>query len=372
MKILISGGHLTPALACIEYIRAQHPQDKIVFVGRKYSQDKLKQLAVEFQEVSKHQVDFIFFNAPKFELAGFMDILPKIWQLVNSLWQAWQIFNQQQPTVFLSFGGYLAVPLALVAKLKRVPIITHEQTMVIGKANQLLVKLADKVAVSFEQTLAQVPNKNKAVLTGNPLRKAVFLAGRQASWFNGSGQKPILLVMGGNQGSLVLNNFIKNNLISLCQHYTIVHQCGRDNANNQYQLELLSSAKQQLGEKQTSYYPVAWLDETELAWFYKQAHLALSRAGANTLFELVQAQLPMILVPLAKANLDEQHKNAQWAVDHGFAQLIDQEKLNIDFFWQKSAIIKQNYSAFKKALVRFNANTDAPAKIYQLIESILK
>lgn len=370
MKILISGGHLTPALACIEYIKQNYPSDKIVFVGRKYSQDKLKQEAIEFQEINKYKIPFIFFNSPKFEFQSIFDLLFKPTLFIKSLWRAQQIINEHQPDVFLSFGGYLAVPIALIAKLKNIPIITHEQTQVIGRANSLLVKLADKITVSFVQTAECIQNKSKVAIVGNPLRKNVFAKSIKPAWFTNQSDKPILLIIGGNQGSLILNNFVKQNLAALVKQYTIIHQCGRDNAKYKYQAELKVKARKTLGENQNVYYPVTWLKEEELGWFYQHARLALARAGANTLFELIKAKLPMILVPLAKANLDEQYKNALWAVKHKIAVLILQRDFSTNTFWLAEQKINQNYQSYKQALVDLKQNDNAAAKIYQLLRSL--
>ncbi len=371
MKILISGGHITPALACIEYIKQNHKSDEIIFVGRKYSQDKLKQKAIEFKEVNKYKIPFIFFNAPKFEINSAFDLITKLILFIKSLWHAQQIINQHKPDVFLSFGGYLAVPIALIAKLKNIPILTHEQTQVIGRANSLLVKLANKTAISFAQTASYIKHKSKVVVTGNPIRKGVFLQAAKPNWFINNSAKPILFIMGGNQGSLILNNFVKQNLVVLVKNYAVVHQCGRDNDKYKYQAELKEKAQKVLSKNQQVYYPVTWLKEKELGWFYKNSKLVLSRAGANTLFELIKAKLPMILVPLAKTNLDEQYKNALWAVKQKIAVLILQKDFSLNIFLKAALKINQNYASYKQAFLNLKQDDNAAEKIYQILKSLV-
>ena len=201
MKILISGGHLTPALAFIDFAKANHPQDKIVFAGRQFSQDRLKQKAVERREVEARGVKFISFSSVSADLNTWLDIFIKPLKFISSLVKANKIFVQEKPDLFLSFGGYLAVPLAIMAKLRKIPIVTHEQTKVAGKATQFIGQMADKIAVSFEKT-KYLNSLEKVVVTGNPLRPAIFNEKiKQPSWYKSDSNLPLLLIMGGNQGS---------------------------------------------------------------------------------------------------------------------------------------------------------------------------
>lgn len=370
MKILISGGHLTPALAMIDFIKKNHSQDELVFVGRRYSQSKLKQKAIEFEEVKSRQVKFIFFDAPRLGFESLISFLKKAFFFSQSLIKANQIFKQEKPDVFLSFGGYLAVPMAVVAKFRNIPIVTHEQTLVLGKANQFIARLADKVAVSFDKSKTFVSNQNKIVLTGNPLRENVFAKAAQPAWFKASNKKPILLVMGGNQGSLALNEFIKSNLLALSKRFVIVHQCGRDNLQNKYQQELETHAQELLGKAQQDYYSLPWIEEQDLAWLYQHSFVALSRAGANTILELVKANLPMILVPLPTAHHDEQVQNSVWAKNQQVAEYILQDKLSLETFQACLDKIEENYNQYKSNFKKIDLADHASDNLYKLIEDV--
>ncbi len=369
MKILISGGHLTPALAMIDYIKVNYPQDQIVFVGRKYSQTQLKQKAIEHQEVTKRQVKFIFFDAPKLVFNTVGNFFSQPVFFITSLYQAIKIFQQEKPDVFLSFGGYLAVPLALAAKISQVPIVTHEQTLVIGKANQLIANLADKVALSFAESKIFFDQSKKLTVTGNPLRKQVFKSEERPSWFKTTSKKPILLVMGGNQGSLVLNQFVKENLLALTEEFIVVHQCGRDNLHNRYQQDLKQKANKVLGANQNKYFVLSWLNEPDLAWLYQHTKLVLSRAGANTILELIVAKLPMILVPLPSTLHNEQLKNAQWAEEKQIAQVIKQDDLTWTNFHIVFTGLEKKYLQIKSAFNKLNLPDQAEKKLYQLIQN---
>jgi len=228
MRILLTGAHLTPALAMIDFIQTNHPEHELLFVGRLYSQEKLSQKAVEKEEVEKRKVKFIPFTAPKFVNYSFLTQMETFIAFPKTVKQAREILIKEKIELFLSFGSYLAVPFAIAAKSLGIAIVTHEQTVVMGKANQFISLLADKVAISYPETSRYLKRKD-FVLTGNPVRSRLFAKDlKRPNWLPADADK-ILLVMGGNQGSFVLNDLIKANLPALLENYVIVHQCGRAN-----------------------------------------------------------------------------------------------------------------------------------------------
>ena len=160
MKIFMTGAHLTPALAMIDYIQLAHPNDQLVFLGRLYSQERLKQKAVEELEVKKRGVKFIPFAAVKFVNSSVIDLILGVFTFPGTIGKARKILRQEKPDVLLSFGSYLAVPFVLAAKSLKIPVVTHEQTIAMGKANQFIANLADKVAISFPQTSQYLKKDN--------------------------------------------------------------------------------------------------------------------------------------------------------------------------------------------------------------------
>lgn len=367
MKILLSGAHLTPALAMIDYIQVNHPEDELFFAGRLYSQEALKQKAVEEVEVRKKGVHFIPVSAGKFVGGDWLGRLLTVLTFPLAVWRAYRLLRQHQIEVFLSFGSYLAVPLAVAAKLARVKLVTHEQTVTMGKANQLIARLADRVALSYEETQAYL-SRTDAVVTGNPLRQAKPV---QPAWLSKL-EKPLVLVMGGNQGSFVINDLIAAHLPQLLERYTLVHQCGRPNQlkdSAQWLTQLREQLPPQLRQR---YFIREWIEEAELFWLYEQAHFALSRAGANAVLELSHKAVPSILVPLANTHNDEQLRNAQLMQRRGGAVVIEQEFLKDDVFLTSLDYMEQQRSSMqaclRKAAQLAAAKTEqAAARIYQLL-----
>jgi len=372
MKILISGGHLTPALSFIDFVQKNH-QDEVVFVGRKYSQTDLQQKSVEREEVTKRKVKFISFDSGKLILTDPMNLLHQLFKVFTSFFTALRIFSKEKPDLFLSFGGYLAVPLAVAARVKGVPIVTHEQTAAPGSANKFIAKFANRVATSFPETAAQFPVK-KVVLTGNPIRQTIWTAKVvKPEWAEKPSQRPLLYITGGSQGSRAINSVIQKMLPQLLEEWDIIHQCGKANTLVNYVKEL-SESKAALPEELQSRYTIReqWITEEELAWVYSQAWAMISRAGANTVQEVLRAQIPTIFVPLAHTHHDEQVKNAQSLALKSAAIVLLQNDLDESHLAACLNDLKKNHTSLKSHLKELSAQMpwNADALLYGVVKDV--
>lgn len=371
MKILITGAHLTPALAMIDYIQAEHPKDEIFFVGRVYSQEKLKQKSVEKEEVAKRGIKFIPFEAVKFRGNNFFTSIFKILSFPKTVSQAKEILIQEKIEVFLSFGSYLAVPFALAAKALKIPVITHEQTVSLGKANQFIAQIADVVALSYKSTAKYLRNKNY-FLTGNPVRRQIFAEKLpRPTWLKKEAKK-IILIMGGNQGSFVINQLIKNLASTLLDEYTLVHQCGRANVLRNFPSELKKMAEKLVPKQKQNYYVKEWISENDLFWLYRHATFAISRAGANAVQEMCISQLPALLIPLPHNYNDEQEKNAQMMSQLGGAIIVEQKNLREELLLEMIAVMNKESQRMRQQLKENYHYQDATVKLYQLLANYKK
>ena len=353
---------MTPALALIDYIQENHPQDRVVFVGRKYSQEKLKQLALEKKEIRQRGIQFIHLKAVK--------KISLIYPFLKSLFESLKILNQEKPDIFVSFGGYLAIPLALAAKLKKIKIITHEQTHAAGFANQIIAKIADTVAISYPSSTGYFSSK-QIILTGNLVRKEI-LSKRTSrpGWLIQKKLKPIFLVTGGSQGSAAINLTIQKILPELTKDWTLIHLCGNDNQNHQYQESLEKSKKKLPQNQQQHYFVRKWVSAAELSWIYDHAFGAISRSGANTTMELTHKNVPTIFIPLANSHHDEQLKNAQDLTKKNAALLLPQNELSTTSILKKIEELKNKHQQLKLNLEKIILTTTATKKFYQLIDSL--
>jgi len=369
MKIFMTGAHLTPALAMIDYIQLAHPNDQLVFLGRLYSQERLKQKAVEELEVKKRGVKFIPFAAVKFVNSSVIDLILAVFTFPGTIGKARKILRQEKPDVLLSFGSYLAVPFVLAAKSLKIPVVTHEQTIAMGKANQFIANLADKVAISFPQT-SQYLKKDNFYLTGNPVRQAIFKKDLKKPAYLPSKTNNLILIMGGNQGSFVINNLVKSVLKDLLKEFTVVHQCGRANSLKNYPAELTKIKATLPSKMQNRYFVREWIEEEELFWLYQNSLLAVSRAGANTVLELCLARLPSILIPLPNTFNNEQVLNAKMMVKAGGAIVIEQKKLTAPVLLDAIATVHKHHQEMRQKLAKKNFYQEAEAKIYQLLVDV--
>lgn len=373
MKIAISGGHLTPALALIDYVQSNHPQDELVFIGRIFSQKKLQQRAVEKREAAKRGVEFIPFTAVKW---GQGSILAKLTikpvKFAVSVIRALSILKQQQPEILVSFGGYLAVPLAIAARLSGVKIVTHEGTRVLGWSNRMIIPLASAAAVSYQAVADQIKS-SQVVVTGTPIRPEILNPSpRSPNWIDSDQlDKPLLLVMGGNQGSKAINQAIGSVLSELLLDWTVVHICGRANLKDNYQQQLTTAAAGLPADLRSRYFVKTWLEADELSWLYQQAYGAVSRAGANTTEELARTQVPTIFIPLPHAHLDEQLKNASWLADRDAALILPEPELSSQTLLLSLRQLKQQHQLLKQNLKKIELPVNGAEQLYQLAASCL-
>lgn len=253
----------------------------------------------------------------------------------------------------------------------KIPIVTHEQTRSAGMANKMISVLASKVALSYEDSAKEFAPQ-KLVVTGNPVRHKIFRSDfPRPEWFSPRLSKPLLLIMGGNQGSQAINNAISKSLDSLLADWTIVHQCGKKTSQHN-SLEHLEHKKENLEEeKKSRYFVREWITEEELSWFYRNAFGAISRAGANTVLELALVALPAIFIPLPFSHRDEQRLNAKWLVKEGGAILLEQDELAHSGFDDALFHLQESNQMMRQNLRKLSLEKHAAKKLYDLLVEVL-
>ncbi len=372
MKILISGGHLTPALAFIDYALTNHPQDTCVFVGRTFSQSGNAQKSQEKAAVLARGVKFVAFHSGKLSSYAPHILLSESLSFLRSLWEAEQIIRKERPHLFLSFGGYLALPLACIAFLHRLPIITHEQTRTAGVANRFIAKIATIVALSYPES-QQFFAKEKTTVIGNPIRPQLLTkAPEPPAWLQGNIDLPILYITGGSQGSQFINTTILQVISQLTKEWVVIHQCGNPTKHMNYYNELMQKKKTLPPVQQRRYFISEWLTENEQAWIYQHAHAIVSRAGANTVHELMTIGKPAIFIPLPQSHDDEQLKNALAMEQTGSALIIQQKNMSAAVFLETLKTFNRKYRTLARCARanRKELDNSASQQLYQLAENV--
>ncbi len=352
MKILITGGHLTPALAVIDEIKKTKPEVEIVFVGRKYALDFEKTISLELKEVSQRNIRFINLNAGRLTRVISLQSIFSFLKIPIGFLQAFFIIVEQKPQLVLSFGGYLALPLVFWAWLFRIPCFTHEQTLNPGMANRIISRFAKKIFVAFEETKKYFPQE-KTFVVGNPIRETVLKVVDKP--FDIKKTKPVIYITGGSLGSHSINLHIKSILPDLLKKYIVIHQTGETKQYHDY--EDLEKIKNQLPKKlKEQYFLKKHFFEKEIGYVYSLADLVISRCGANTFFELVALKKPAVLIPLPWSAGREQQLHAEILTKAGCAQifhqvesskkllrLIDSMVKNLDFYKKNFSHLNLNY-----------------------------
>jgi len=229
--------------------------------------------------------------------------------------QALAIIRKIKPEIIFSKGGFVSVPVVLAAKLAKVPVVVHESDLTPGLANKLALPFSKHIFTVFEQTLDYVPAE-KATCSGAIIRPELFDGireeGLRIACF--SGNKPVLLIMGGSQGSAVVNEAIRKNLAAIIQRFDVIHLCGKGNVDDKL-------------ESMTGYTQFEYVTDG-LPHLLAAADFAVSRAGSNAIFELLALRKPMLLIPLSAAkSRGDQILNASHFHKLGFAHVLQEEEI---------------------------------------------
>lgn len=315
-KILITGGHVTPALAVIEELRKRGGWE-ISWVGRKYAMEGKSVHSLEYQMIPRLGIEFFNLETGRLQRRLTQHTIPSLLRILPGVFRAFAIVIRIRPHIVLSFGGYISLPVVIAAWFLRIPILVHEQTTTSGLANRIASYFADKIALSFPTSSIDFPGY-KVIVTGNPLGSQIFSI-RRFSIKRKTG-RPLLYVTGGGQGSQVINRRVEEILPDLTKTFSkVIHQTGT--------LDYEHFAR--VGKKYNRrYYPKATLLPHEVLNAYKQASLVISRSGANTVSELAALGIPSILIPIPWSERGEQDKNARLLEGAGLAKILPQEELS--------------------------------------------
>ena len=229
--------------------------------------------------------------------------------MLHGFFQARRLLGRIRPNVVFSKGGFVSVPVVMAAKTRHIPVIIHESDLTPGLANKLAMPSATKVCCNFPETLPYLP-KEKAVLTGSPIRQELLHGNKQAAkdFCGFTGDLPILMVMGGSIGSVYINNAIRGCIDTLLTKYQIIHLCGKGNIDE--------SLKDKKGYAQFEYI------SENLPDLFAAADLVVARAGANSICELLALHKPNILIPLSRnASRGDQILNANSFAKQGIIWL---------------------------------------------------
>ena len=353
-KIIMTGGgtagHVTPNIALFPALKEAGYD--ITYIG---SYNGMEKDLIRAQGIPYHGIDSGKLRR-YFDWKNFSDPL----HVIKGFGQAVSLMRKIKPDIVFSKGGFVSVPVVLAAKTCGIPAIIHESDITPGLANKIAMKGAKKVCCNFPETLKYLPAE-KAVLTGSPIRKELLSGDKEAArklCNFPTTHKPVLLIIGGSSGSKVINDAVRKILPELLKEFYVIHLCGKGN---------LDSAL----EKTEGYVQFEYANK-ELTDMFALADLAISRAGANAICELLALRKPNILIPLsAAASRGDQILNAKSFEKQGFSYVIQEEDITDTLLLESIQKVYEKRSAYTKAMA-LSGQMDSIATILDLIQSETK
>lgn len=342
-KCVITGGHFTPGLAIIEELSTRGWD--ISWIGIEQAVTGTKAKTLEAQILPNLKVPFYGIRSAKLHRTNLIKSLLDSWEFFLGFYQSFVILQKIKPHVVLSFGSYVSVPVSFAAWILGIPVITHEQTVTSGLANQMVGFMAEKIAISFSSSKDLFP-ESKTVLLGNLVRKKIHEIAKKRK-NKKVGNPPLLFITGGSRGSVILNKAVTGNLGELLKKFTIIHQSGELDFNS------VKKAKEKLPPKLKARYKIGpTFTPLEFEKIFEKADVMLSRAGANTVSEIAILGIPTIFVPISWSSSNEQYKNAKMLKDLGSAEIIEESEITSKTLLSTLEKMLKDYGAYKKNSVK--------------------
>lgn len=299
-KILFTGGgsagHVVPNLAIMNELRYGY---RITYMGTN---------GIESELVKRANYEFFPIETPKLVRSFTLDNFKIPFRLRRAKREALKILKSEKPDLVFSKGGFVSYPAVWAAHKLKIPVLTHESDLSAGLCTRLIAKKCKYVLTSFPETATLFSNGKHV---GSPVRKEIFNGDRERARhkFGFHAQKPVLLVLGGGSGSKAINEAVRKNLPALLSVFDILHLCGKGNAIQ----------NPPAGYVQREF-------EGDMASAYACADLVLSRAGSNTVFEILCMKKPAVFIPLEKSSRGDQLENALYFEKSGLCTLLHENQ----------------------------------------------
>lgn len=352
-KILLTGGgtagHVTPNIALLPSL--QKLGYEIKYMG---SYDGIEKKLIE-----ELGIDYIGISSGKLRRYLSLKNFTDPFRVIKGFSEAKKFIKSYRPDVVFSKGGFVSVPVVLAADKYKIPVIIHESDMTPGLANKIAIPHAHKICHNFPETAQYLP-KGKSVLTGSPIRKEL-LSGNKITGLhmcNFTSDKPVIMVIGGSLGAAAVNQIVRDSLDELLKNYQIVHLCGKGKIDD--------SLKNKSGYIQFEYI------KDELKDLFAASDIIISRAGANSICEILALKKPNILIPLpAHASRGDQLLNAESFHKQGYSVVLDEDKLTTDLFIKTVNRVYNDRHTYISNMEN-SSSKDSIETIIQLIEDATK
>jgi len=302
-----TGGHVMPALALADAARAEWPDLKVLFIGA--------ERGLEARLLPERGESVLLLAMHGIKGAGFLQKIRVLaWELPRAVLSIRRSWKEMRPDLLVGVGGYASASAVLAAFTARIPVVLYEQNAMPGMVNRKLARFCNHMMLGFAAAATRLSPHAHLTVTGNIVRSAIAAIRRQ------SHQPPCLLVMGGSQGALILNESVPDACSLLAQKghaFSIKHIAGND-------ADVLRAVADTYANAGIQAEVLPFCDD--MSAFYTAGDLLIARSGAMTVSEAAMCGMPAIFVPLPHAADDHQRHNAL-AQNNG-AKLIDQKHIS--------------------------------------------
>lgn len=320
MKVLLAGGgtggHTAPLLAVISEIKRAYKKGYIDFLFITPDEYFKAEMAKAGVKTAKIQAG---------KLRRYIDAknVADVFKVLIGIAQSVYYVARFKPDVVFSKGGFASVPPVFASWLMGIPIITHESDMVPGLANRINAFFAKNILLSFPESVKYF-SKKKVVIVGNPIREDISCgnAERGKKYFGFSENLPVILLFGGSQGARTINLAVLDALSGLLEEFNILHICGEKNF-----AELMEEVRKKNIANAGRYKLYPFL-HSEMKDAYAVSNIIVSRAGANSISEIIEIGKPSIIIPLSSAANRHQEGNAEWLAKAGMAEILSENNLS--------------------------------------------
>lgn len=327
-KVMIAvggtGGHVIPSVALAKQLFKREPGVSVMFVGGDLKNNRF----FEHHHFLHESVE-----CGPMSSKNPLKIMKSIKRILKGIWQSRSVIKRFKPDVIVGFGSYYTFPILLAAKLLKIPIILHEANSIPGKVNRLLSPYAVATGIHFPETASLL--SGFSVEVGMPLREGYILGSVTKKfakeYFFLKPDQFVLLVFGGSQGAKAINELVSN---ALCHHFErkeivqILHFTGEA-----HDVKPLEEMYEKYGVKA---FVKAFEPRMDMAW--AAADAMISRAGASTIAEQLEFEVPGIYIPYPHSSENHQKKNAEFMVKTvGGAISFNEEELTPETLGKKIA-----------------------------------
>lgn len=317
MKIVITGaggGHFYPLMAVVERVRKEIFIQKLISPDIYFFSDKPYDEKILFD----FQVKYVHTPAGKLRLYPALENVTGLFTTIYGCLLALVKLYNLYPDVVFAKGGYSSFPTLFAARLLSIPVIVHESDTVAGRTTAWAGKFASRIAISYPEA-TQFFDPSKIALTGQPIRDKLIPEPNFTRVYP-TKERPVILVLGGSQGSQKINDAIIDTVPLLLEKYDIVHQTG---INNSEEVKKMMLEKLKDHPFKEHYYSEGFLD---MSLFYPKVDFVVTRAGSS-MFEMALWKLPMLIIPIPKTISRDQMTNAYAFASRGLGSVLEEDNL---------------------------------------------